>query len=139
MGQRDAAFASPVVSRNTRPSCPAQYGNYGFAWPADALQPLSRSPHLAYHFNAIAHDVVRAQNERRRDDRGHGIRIADGYWLTLPRPDHTETSARNRVGRHLVHPGYEVLSVLARRWVMLLLRGPCGEAFEECLAHIAEG
>ena len=95
------------------------------------MQPMSRSPHLVHHFNAIAYDIIKEQSKN--------ILIADGYWLTLPRPDHTQTSTQNQVGKHLVHPGFEVLSVLARRWFMLILWGLCGESFEGCMMCIGGG
>ncbi len=87
---------------------------------------MSRSPHLAHHFNTIAYDIIQMTS--------NNILIADGYWLTLPRPDHTQVSTQNEVGKHLVHPGFEVLSVLARRWFMLILWGVCGGNFESCLS-----
>ena len=112
------------------PAIDTQYGNYGFQWHANKLQPMSRSPHFAHHFNTIAFDIIQKESS--------SILIADGYWLTLPRPDHTQVSAENEVGKHLVHPGMEVLSVFARSWLMLILRRFCGgDAFEECMACIA--
>ncbi len=88
------------------------------------MQPMSRSPHLAHHFNTIAYDVIGNQSSN--------ILVADGYWITLPRPDHTQISQQNKVGKHLVHPGYEVLSVFARRWFMMISLRLCGESlFEE--------
>jgi len=105
-----------------------KYGNYGFSWRANNMQPMSRSPHLAHHFNTIAYDIIQKQS--------NNIIIADGYWLTLPRPDHTQTSLENQVGKHLVHPGFEVLSVFARRWFMLILLGLCGDSFESCMSCI---
>ena len=89
------------------------------------MQPMSRSPHLAHHFNTIAYDIILKQSST--------IQIVDGYWLTLPRPDHTQTSSGNEVGKHMVHPGFEVLSVLARMWFMLIFWGICGNSFESCM------
>ncbi|KAL7542866.1 hypothetical protein ACHAXR_012153 [Thalassiosira sp. AJA248-18] len=109
-----------------------KYGNYGFSWQANDMQPMSRSPHLADHFNTIAYDVIQKQQN-------NGILITDGYWITLPRPDHTETSKGNSVGKHLVHPGFEVLSVFARRWFMLIIWGLCGDSFERCMMCIGGG
>ena len=87
---------------------------------------MSRSPHLAQHFNTIAYDIIHNNSAN--------ILITDGYWLTLSRPDNTQTSTENEVGKHLVHPGFEVLSVLARRWFMMILWGLCGESlFESCM------
>jgi len=105
-----------------------KYGNYGFSWRANDMQPMSRSPHLAHHFNTIAFDVIQ--------NLGSNILIVDGYWLTLPRPDHTQTSFKNNVGKHLVHPGFEVLSVFARRWFMMILHGLCGKSFRSCMICI---
>ncbi len=70
-----------------------QYGNYGFTWPASEMQPQSRSTHVAHHFNQIAHDIIQQH--------GSSIHITDGYWITLSRPDHTQTSEQNQVGKHL--------------------------------------
>jgi len=108
-----------------------KHGNYGFSWQANDMQPMSRSTHLAHHFNSIAHDIIQKQSS--------DILIADGYWLTLPRPDHTETSTDNRVGKHLVHPGFEVRSIFARRWFMLMLWGLCGDSFEDCMSCMGGG
>lgn len=93
------------------------------------MQPMSRSHHLADYFNSIAFDVI---NGRSQSD----ILVSDGYWITLPRPDHTQASLGNQIGKHLVHPGYEILSVLARKWYMLILLGLCGEAFDVCMSCI---
>lgn len=109
----------------------SQYGNYGFSWRPTDMQPMSRSPHLADHFNSIAYDVVQKQSKN--------VRITDGYWMTLPRPDHTQVNIGNRVGQHLVHPGFEVLSVFARRWFMLIILGLCGASFEKCMSCIGGG
>lgn len=94
-----------------------QYGNYGFQWPASEVQPQSRSTHMVHYFNQIAIETIKKYSK--------SIHVTDGYWITLPRPDHTQTSKQNQVGKHLVHPGYEVLSVLARKLIMLLLWGLC--------------
>ncbi|KAL7522755.1 hypothetical protein ACHAWX_007483 [Stephanocyclus meneghinianus] len=112
----DAYPAELKVFRTTTAGWP-KYGNYGFTWPASEMQPQSRSTHTVNHFNEIAHDIIRKH--------GSSIHITDGYWITLPRPDHTQTSEQNQVGKHLVHPGYEVLSVFARRWFMLILWSLC--------------
>ena len=93
------------------------------------MQPMSRSTHFAHHFNTIAYDIIQKESS--------SILIADAYWLTLPRPDHTQVSAENEVGKHLVHPGMEVLSVFARSWLMLILRRLCGVSFEDCMVCIA--
>lgn len=98
---------------------PTKYGNYGFTWPATEIQPQSRSTHSVFSFNQIAHGTIHNHSS--------SIYITDGYWITLPRPDHTQTSEMNQVGKHLVHPGYEVLSVFARRWLMIILWGLCGD------------
>jgi hypothetical protein len=92
---------------------------------------MSRSTHLVHHFNTIAIDVIQKKSSN--------IRILDGYWITLPRPDHTQTSSENAVGKHMVHPGYEVLSVFARMWFMLIFWGLCdGDSFESCMVCIKE-
>lgn len=101
---------------------PTKYGNYGFTWPATEMQPQSRSTHSVYSFNQIAHGIIQKHSS---------IYITDGYWITLPRPDHTQTSETNQVGKHLVHPGYEVLSLFARRWLMLILWGLCGDLLSQ--------
>lgn len=95
------------------------------------MQGMARSPHLCQHFNTIVFDIIQKQSKN--------ILIVDGYWLTLPRPDHTQTSEENEVGKHLVHPGFEVLSVFARRWFMLILWGLCGQNFENCMTCLAGG
>lgn len=121
--------APPLFLIHLSLSTTAQYGNYGFQWPATKMQPMSRSPHFAHHFNTVAYDIIQKQSSN--------ILIADGYWLTLPRPDHTQVSAANEVGKHLVHPGMEVLSVFARSWLMMILRRLCRDSsFEDCMVCI---
>mmetsp|Transcript_20086 Transcript_20086/g.41714 ORF Transcript_20086/g.41714 Transcript_20086/m.41714 type:complete len:778 (+) Transcript_20086:103-2436(+) len=100
-----------------------KYGNYGFSWPATSIQPLSRSPHVVHYFNEIAYSTIQKCCST--------ISIADGYWITLPRPDHTQTSDTNQIGKHLVHPGYEILSVFARRWLMTIICGLCSGVLAE--------
>jgi len=95
-----------------------KYGNYGFAWPASEMQFMSRSSHVCQHFNEIAFEVIQS--------RSNAILIADGYWTTLPRPDHTQVSNAQMTGKHLVHPGYEVLGLFARRWLHIAVLGLCG-------------
>ena len=87
------------------------------------MQPQSRSTHFVHYFNQIAHDTIIKYS--------NSIHIIDGYWITLPRPDHTQTSEQNQVGKHLIHPGYEVLSVFARRWLMLILWGLCEDVISQ--------
>jgi hypothetical protein len=92
------------------------------------MQPMSRSTHLVHHFNTIVYDIIQKQSSK--------IHIVDGYWLTLPRPDHTQTSLKNEVGKHMVHPGFEVLSVFARMWFMLIFSVLCGNSFQSCMVCI---
>ena len=94
------------------------------------MQPMSRSPHLVHHFNSIVYDIIQKRRSK--------IHIIDGYWLTLPRPDHTQTSSENEVGKHMVHPGFEVLSVFARMWLMLIFSGLCGNSSQSCMVCIGE-
>jgi hypothetical protein len=67
---------------------------------------------MVAHFNQIAYDVV-----SRVDD----IRVLDGYWLTLARPDNRQVGLGNVLGKHLVHPGEEVLHAMVRVWMHELL------------------
>mmetsp|Transcript_33811 Transcript_33811/g.100858 ORF Transcript_33811/g.100858 Transcript_33811/m.100858 type:complete len:667 (-) Transcript_33811:516-2516(-) len=71
-----------------------KYGNYGFTWPTTQLQPFSRSPNFVAKINDVAYGVVAERGKDR-------VRIVDGYWMTLPRPDHTEVGRVNTIGKHM--------------------------------------
>eukprot|EP00978_Attheya_sp_CCMP212_P017561 scaffold46967_cov52-Attheya_sp.AAC.1 len=96
-----------------------RYGNYGFAWPSTQLQPFPLSANFVSHFNDISFDVIKTIAPPAN------IFIMDAYWVSLPRPDHREVNANNDIGKHLVHPGPEVMSVLQRKWLMMILERLC--------------
>jgi hypothetical protein len=50
-----------------------------------------------------------------------GFDIVDGYWLSLARPDNRQVDKANAVGKHLVHPGLEVLQAMVRTWMTVAL------------------
>jgi hypothetical protein len=68
--------------------------------------------------NEIAFDVIAKSGNNQ-------IQIVDGYWITLPRPDNTEVGTKQSTGKHLVHPGNEVIFAMTRTWYMLLLQHMC--------------
>ena len=49
------------------------------------------------------------------------IEIMDGYWITLARPDNRQIGLVSNRGKHLVHPGEEVLRAMVRNWIHVLL------------------
>jgi hypothetical protein len=67
---------------------------------------------MVAHFNQIAYDVLSGVD---------GIHVLDGYWLTLARPDNRQVGLGNKLGKHLVHPGQEVLHAMVRVWMHVLL------------------
>lgn len=85
-----------------------KYGNYGFAWSPYKQQILPFDTSFAEHFNEIAFDVLKPFDN---------IQIVDAYWLMLARPDNREVDADQSIGKHLVHPGNEVLGALTSIWM----------------------
>jgi len=95
-----------------------KYGNYGIAW---AAQP-ERMPLISDFsavFNDIAFDVLAEHSTTTEDTT---IQVMDGYWITYPRPDNREIGD---IGNKLSHPGMEVLSVMTRKWAMLISETAC--------------
>ena len=88
-----------------------KYGNFGFAWPPDKKQYFSLSTHFSEYFNDIAFEVIVAFGN---------VGIVDAFWLMLARPDNREVDMEQHIGRHMVHPGYEVLHALVMIWMTLL-------------------
>mmetsp|Transcript_28003 Transcript_28003/g.80943 ORF Transcript_28003/g.80943 Transcript_28003/m.80943 type:complete len:556 (-) Transcript_28003:33-1700(-) len=90
------------------------YGNFGFAWNPNQYQPYSLSPNVVAHFNEAAKETV--------DDASDGtFFVVDGYYITLARPDHREIGEDNAIGKHMVHPGIEVVDAMAKIWLTALL------------------
>ena len=111
------------VFRSTTPGW-MKYGNFGFSWPTDFTQPFQRSHHMVTQINDIAFDVL--ANADNADD----ILIMDGFWTSLARPDNTEMGPRNQIGKHMVHPGVEVMDALARKFMHIMMRSTCSEALD---------
>ena len=109
--------------RSTTPGW-MKYGNFGFSWPTDFTQPFQRSHHMVTQINDIAFDVL--ANADNADD----ILIMDGFWTSLARPDNTEMGPRNQIGKHMVHPGVEVMDALARKFMHIMVRSTCSEALD---------
>ena len=120
----DAFPAKLKVFQSTTAGWP-KFGNYGFAWPPTIPQLLPRDPTFIAHFNEAAFCVLAEHNSM---DTSSATTIAnmDAYWLTLARPDHREVNRNNAIGKHLVHAGPEVVSVLVRKWMMMILESVCG-------------
>ena len=111
------------VFRSTTPGW-MKYGNFGFSWPTDFTQPFQRSHHMVTQINEIAFDVL--ANADNADD----VLIMDGFWTSLARPDNTEMGPRNQIGKHMVHPGVEVMDALARKFMHIMVRSTCSEALD---------
>jgi len=111
------------VFRSTTPGW-MKYGNFGFSWPTDFTQPFQRSHHMVTQINDIAFDVLA------NADNANDILIMDGFWTSLARPDNTEMGPRNQIGKHMVHPGVEVMDALARKFMHIMLRSTCSEALD---------
>ena len=73
-------------------------------------------------FNEVATHTIRSGSER--------IVFLDGYFLSLARPDHREVSENNDIGKHLVHPGPEVVNASAAIWLMVVLDESCRELMD---------
>ncbi|CAB9517278.1 expressed unknown protein [Seminavis robusta] len=109
-----------------------KYGNFGFAWPPTHPQPLPRDPNFVDHFNSdMLQEVVRAGTGTPNAAGSSGntaISVMGAFWLTLSRPDHREVDKTNAIGKHLVHPGPEVLNALTRQWITMIIESVCGGA-----------
>jgi len=119
----DAFPAKLQVFQSTTAGWP-KYGNYGFGWPPEMLQLLPLDPTFVAHFNHVAKHVLETHNNCCASSKST-ILTMDAYWLTLARPDHREVDSKNFAGKHLVHCGPEVLSVLTRQWMMMILWKYC--------------
>lgn len=89
-----------------------KWGNYGPGWNPGRPQGFTTSPHMVDAFNNVALRVL---------DGYDGFDIVDGYWLSLARPDNRQVDKANAVGKHLVHPGLEVLQAMVRTWMTVAL------------------
>lgn len=92
-----------------------KYGNWGIEWEHHP-QAMPLTSDFCAAFNDVAYDVIASNSKN------DGIDIMDGYWITYPRPDNREVGT---IGKKLSHPGYEVLSTMARIWSMLILERVC--------------
>mmetsp|Transcript_25787 Transcript_25787/g.60460 ORF Transcript_25787/g.60460 Transcript_25787/m.60460 type:complete len:605 (+) Transcript_25787:59-1873(+) len=91
-----------------------KYGNYGIRWNQNG-QDMVLSSDFCAAFNDIAFEVLANYTDS-------NIHIMDGYWITYSRPDNREIGD---IGNKLSHPGAEVLSVMTRKWVMMILDKVC--------------
>ena len=105
-----ASYPAEFVAFQTTSAGWMPYGNFGFAWNPNEYQPYSLSPNAVAHFNEVAMEVV-------EDASGGRFPIVDGYYITLARPDHREIGEDNAIGKHMVHPGVEVIESMARIWL----------------------
>jgi hypothetical protein len=108
-----------------------RYGNFGFSWDPTKPQRITQSPHMVEQMNNVMFDVIAKNNkniDQSSDDQK--IHIMDGYWISLPRPDNTEAGIQNRIGKHLVHPGPEVVWAMSRLWWMAVLRFLCSNMID---------
>jgi hypothetical protein len=118
-----AAFPASVRVWQTTTAGWPKWGNYGVAWPAATWQLLPSDPSAVLHWNDVAWEVLQpflTSNE---------IVVMDAYWLTLSRPDHRESDRQNSRGKHMVHAGPQVYSVLMRKWAMLIRHAICPSAW----------
>lgn len=109
-----ATYPAELVAFQTTSAGWMPYGNFGFAWNPNEYQPYSLSPNAVAHFNEAAKEVV-------RDVSGGRFLVIDGYYITLARPDHREIGEDNAIGKHMVHPGTEVVDAMARIWLTVVL------------------
>ena len=109
-----ATYPAELVAFQTTSAGWMPYGNFGFAWNPNEYQPYSLSPNAVTHFNEAAKEVV-------RDVSGGRFLVIDGYYITLARPDHREIGEDNAIGKHMVHPGTEVVDAMASIWLTVVL------------------
>ena len=108
------SYPAELVAFQTTTAGWMPYGNFGFAWNPNEYQPYSLSPNAVAHFNEAAKEVVGEAS-------GGRFLIVDGYYITLARPDHREIGEDNAIGKHMVHPGIEVVDAMARVWLTVVL------------------
>jgi hypothetical protein len=109
-----ASYPAEFVAFQTTSAGWMPYGNFGFAWNPNAYQPYSLSPNAVDHFNRVAKETVADASDGR-------FLIVDGYFITLARPDHREIGVDNAIGKHLVHPGVEVVDAMAKIWLTIVV------------------
>jgi hypothetical protein len=106
--------AALKVFQSTTAAWP-KYGNYGIGWDKNA-QDMPLVSDFCAAFNEVAFEVLADYKDTSNID------IMDGYWITYSRPDNREVGD---IGKKLSHPGAEVLSAMARTWVMLISDRVC--------------
>jgi hypothetical protein len=104
--------ASLKIFQTTSAAWP-RWGNFGFMWRPTMSQRYPLSTHFVDAFNRAAFEVLSVYEGT--------IVIMDGYWITLARPDNRQVDRENSPGKHMVHPGTEVLSALSRTWMTMVL------------------
>eukprot|EP00536_Pseudo-nitzschia_multiseries_P012944 jgi/Psemu1/290602/fgenesh1_pg.523_\ len=97
-----------------------KYGNFGIDWSVHP-QDMPLVSDFSALFNKVAFDLLEDHRGKGTND-GNRIDIMDGYWITHPRPDNREIGD---IGKKLSHPGVEVLSTMARMWLMLIRERVC--------------
>ena len=108
-----AGYPAEFVAFQTTSAGWMPYGNFGFAWKPNEYQPYSLSPNSVAHFNQVAMETVEEAS-------GGRFLIVDGYYITLARPDHREIGEDNAIGKHMVHPGVEVVHAMAQIWLTIV-------------------
>ena len=130
-----ADFPATLKVFQTTTSAWPKYGNFGIDW-NDNPQDMPLVSDFSAVFNEIAFGVLadytgtgtgtdtprEKNNYSNGNGTGNSIAIMDGYWITHPRPDNREIGD---IGKKLSHPGVEVLSTMARTWVMLIRDRVC--------------
>jgi hypothetical protein len=111
--------AALKVFQSTTAAWP-KYGNYGIGWDKNA-QDMPLVSDFSAAFNEVAFEVL-ADYKDTTSTGSNNIDIMDGYWITYSRPDNREVGD---IGKKLSHPGAEVLSAMARTWVMLISDKVC--------------
>ena len=109
--------AALKVFQSTTAAWP-KYGNYGIGWDRNA-QDMPLVSDFSAAFNEVAFEVLADYKDATSSNT---IDIMDGYWITYSRPDNREVGD---IGKKLSHPGAEVLSAMARIWVMLISDRVC--------------
>ena len=86
---------------------------HGPAWDPGVPHSFTTSPpHVVDEFNNVALRVL---------DNYEGFDIVDGYWMSLARPDNCQVDQLQAVGKHVTHPGLEVLGAKGRVWMTSVL------------------
>ena len=106
-------FPADLIIFRTTNAAWMRWGNFPIAWPPAENQTIIRSTHVVRMFNDIAIHLIK--------EAGYDVKVYDVFWMSWSRPDDTEISSDNAIGRHLVHLGHDTLKASLRKLFTMVL------------------